>query len=61
MNERKKTIEEVAQIVEQEGLDYAIQHYLHCDSIEDPDLAKAWAAAGAALITVDQMLESYYE
>lgn len=37
---RKYTLEEVADIVQIEGLGYAIQHYMSGESIEDPELAQ---------------------
>ena len=61
MDESKKTIEEVAQIVDAEGLDYAIMEYMSADSIEDPALKQAWEEAYAALWKVENMLEPYYE
>jgi hypothetical protein len=53
----KFTNEEVADMVEAEGLDYAIQHYVGHWEIKDPDLAKAWYNAKIALDEVENILE----
>jgi hypothetical protein len=42
LTEEKYTIEQVADIANEEGVDYAIQHYMSGDSIEDPQLAEMW-------------------
>lgn len=52
----KYTDEKVAQIVESEGLGYAVQHYLSSNSIENPGLAKAWGEAKVALDKIKSML-----
>lgn len=53
---KKYTIKQVAQIVESEGLDYAIQHYMGSDRIADADLAAAWDHASEALAAVEEIL-----
>lgn len=59
-NSKKYSLQEVADIVENEGLDYAITSYLCPDSIEDVKLRKLWLEAGVALRTIEAMLEVYY-
>ena len=39
----------VKEIVEDEGLDYAIRHYMGSDSIKNPETAKLWDDAALAL------------
>lgn len=56
----KKTASEVAEIVDMEGLDYAIVHLaIPADDILDPVLAKAWREAREALVTIEEILEPY--
>jgi hypothetical protein len=57
----KKTIEEVAHIVEREGLDYAIQSYMSYESIEDEELSNLWKEADILLNKIEFILEPYYE
>ena len=45
----QKSNQEVADIVEMEGLGYAVQHYLGAESIKDEKLAALWASAKEAL------------
>jgi hypothetical protein len=52
---QKKT-EEVIEIIESEGLDYAITDYLSPESIEDKTLAKMWKDAEIALKTIKEYL-----
>lgn len=52
----KMTNEEVAAVVDSEGLGYAIEHYMSADSIEDPVLAARWCAAKEALSAVRDCL-----
>jgi hypothetical protein len=52
----KLSVEEVAEIVDCEGLDYAIQHYMGPDSIEDPNLAMLWADARETLAAIEKIL-----
>ena len=40
---------EVKERVEQEGLEYAVRHYMSSDSIKNPELAKLWDDAAASL------------
>ena len=54
----KKDIEEVAAIVNSEGLGYAVMGYMSADSIADPKLAELWAAADKALYALDKYIES---
>lgn len=53
---RKWTREKVAELVESEGLGYAVTDYLSHEDIEDPGLAKLWAQAEATLGLIDKML-----
>lgn len=52
----KLSKEEVAWVVENEGLDYAICEYMGADSIADSELAEAWEAAKFALKRVVDLL-----
>lgn len=56
---KKRTIQEVGNIVGTEGLGYAIQDYLGADKIEDKDLAKLWKDAELALNAVQTFLEEH--
>lgn len=53
----KRGNEEVKAIIEDEGLGYAVQSYMDEDSIEDPELAKAWKEARAALDKIEELLK----
>ena len=53
--------QEVAQIVEQEGLDYAIQHYISSKDFEDRKLAELWTKAGEILDEIVDMLPEIEE
>lgn len=53
----KYSTEIVTEMVEREGLGYAIQHYLSGDSIEDPELAKMWDEAKTLLDRIEVHLE----
>jgi hypothetical protein len=57
MEMAKKSIKEVANICINEGLGYAIQHYLDPEDIEDPQLRKLWEEADQALKSVDAFFE----
>ena len=56
----KKSLQDVADIVDNEGLGYAVQDYMSADSIEDEELAKLWDEAGIILNKIDKILEPYY-
>jgi hypothetical protein len=47
----------VAGIVDNEGLGYAIQHYLDPARIADPVLREKWAAAAKILNDIDEILD----
>ena len=57
---RKYSIKEVAEIVENEGLGYAITSYLSHEAIEDDKLAGLWKQAGDVLTQIDKLLEPHY-
>ena len=40
---------EVQEICEDEGLDYAVRHYMGPESIKNPETARLWEEAGKAL------------
>ena len=52
----KFTNHDIASIVADEGIGYAIQHYCNADSIVDPILAARWAEAKEALEAVEDIL-----
>ena len=47
---------EVRDIVENEGLDYAVRHYMTADHCENPKTAELWGAAEKALNTLAKHL-----
>lgn len=55
------TNEEVAQIVENEGLGYAIQHYMDSSEFEDRELAAMWDEADTLLNKITEKLDQYTE
>lgn len=55
--EEKHSNLDVAYIVENEGLDYAITSYMSSDSIADPELAALWDEAEAVLRKIEGILE----
>lgn len=48
---------DVATIVEQEGLDYAITAYINSNAIEDKKLATLWQKAAEILNEIENILE----
>jgi len=50
------TNEEVKDIIDNEGLGYAIQDYMSSDDFEDAQLAKLWDKASEALNAVTKYL-----
>lgn len=58
MSDEKYSVEQVADIVNSEGLGYAVQHGLSADSIEDLRLAGLWATAKTALKAIGKILEA---
>lgn len=58
----KYSIEDVANIVDNEGLEYAILHYLNDDNIDDSTprgrvLARLWRDAKAHLQAIDNLIQ----
>ena len=53
------TNEEVAQIIENEGMGYAIMWYLNAVNIEDPKLASLWQQTSVLLRKIEKHLEPY--
>lgn len=43
-------------IVENEGLEYAVRHYMGADVIKNPETAKLWIEAEAALTALAKHL-----
>jgi hypothetical protein len=52
----KKSNKQVADIVEMEGLGYAVQHYLSAEQIKDQKLAAHWRTAKDALDAIEALL-----
>lgn len=50
------TLEEVAVIVDNEGLGYAIAHYMSEDEIDDPILKEKWKQTSKLLKEIEDML-----
>jgi len=59
MPRNKYSLQDVANIVESEGLDYAITGYMGADRIEDAELAKQWNIAREALEKIEEILKPY--
>jgi hypothetical protein len=57
---KKHSIQQVALIVEYEGLGYAIQDYMSGDSIEDPELAKMWDECQKLMNKIEDVLRPHY-
>jgi hypothetical protein len=53
---KKYTVEEVAEIVQSEGLGYAVQNFLSASRIEDPELADKWRRARQLLDEIEDYL-----
>lgn len=53
----KKDNQLIKDIIEEEGLGYAIQHYISSKSIKDPKLAKLWIAAEEAMSKIIDYLK----
>lgn len=51
------TTKEVADVVDTEGLEYAILHYLDEEDIDSPKLRRAWAKAKKSLNDLIEILE----
>lgn len=61
MTDSKYTIADVADIVESEGLGYAVMDYMSAEKIEDEDLARLWRIAKEALDGIDAILDGANE
>ena len=57
ITEPKKTINEVAGVIECEDLGYAIQHYMRGDSIEDPYLADMWDQCAELMNAIESYVQ----
>jgi hypothetical protein len=55
MADKKLSNRTVAQIVDNEGIGYAIQHYMSADSIADPELAALWTQANEILSKIERV------
>ena len=53
------SVTEVREIVDDEGLGYAITDYLSSDSIEDEELSRLWQEARDAAEADERYLEKY--
>lgn len=54
----KYTIKEVGEIIDNEGLGYAIQNYMRGSSIKDPVLAKMWDDCADLLDKITKYVEN---
>ena len=52
-----KTLDDIAAIVDTDGLDYAITDYMKSDDFEDRELAVLWDAAKVLLDQITNTLE----
>ncbi|ATF13531.1 hypothetical protein A616_16575 [Brevibacillus brevis X23] len=58
---KKYSIKQVAEIVDSEGLGYAIQSYLNHENVEDEELAAMWKECGELMARIYSKLEDYLE
>ncbi|TPF18053.1 hypothetical protein [Priestia megaterium] len=58
---KKKTIEDLYYIVENEGLGYAVADYVNPDTIENDEMRKIWIEADEALKKVQKILDKWEE
>lgn len=56
MGEKRRTMEQIRDIVESEGLGYAVQSYIGHESVP-LELADAWKRASDALDEIEKALE----
>jgi len=54
-------IREVADIVDSEGLGYAIVDYMNGDEIEDQELRDLWKQASPILARIQEIISPYYQ
>jgi hypothetical protein len=52
----KHTNEEIYNIIDKEGLGYAVTSYLNSDNIEDEKLVELWKIAQRALLDIENYL-----
>lgn len=57
LRKKKLTVAQVGEVIESEGLGYAIQSYLSADRIADHDLADMWERAANLLNEIEQYIE----
>jgi len=57
MARQKHSVSEIAGIIENEGLGYAIQSYISPSSIKDEDLADMWERARELLNEIQEYVE----
>jgi hypothetical protein len=58
---KKYSNQDVADIVQSEGLGYAIESYLSHNQIEDEGLAKLWQDCRAIMSEINRKLDEYVE
>lgn len=58
---KKFTIKEVAEIVDNEGLDYSIMEYLNSNSISDEYLSELWKTAQEVLVDIQEILDEHLQ
>lgn len=58
---RRMTNKQIAQIVDREGLDYAITAYMDSEDFEDRHLAMLWSRAREILDKITEILEEEEE
>lgn len=62
LNESKKyNNEDVGGVISNEGLGYAIQHYMSWKDIEDKQLAKYWKQAAEAMNKIEEITREYLD
>lgn len=57
----KYTNEELARVIENEGLGDTVQSYTSSEKCADPETAKLFKSATDAMNALDEHMESYYE
>ena len=58
---RRYSAEDLARIVESEGLGYAIQGYVNPEQIEDPILRAVWTNAQEAMEEIERWIEPFMD
>lgn len=58
-NSKKLTVAQVQEVIESEGLEYAVLSYLLADKIANHDLSDLWTKAKEALEEIQSFIEDH--